>query len=57
MTDHESTEGLTLAALIGVSGIIIATALAVVLCAHRLLDEIETRLGELLAVVEGVGSP
>ena len=55
MTDHESTEGLTLAALIGLAGIIVAAALAVVLFALRLLAAMEARLGELNTVVEGAG--
>ena len=46
MTDHESNDGLTLATLIGLSGVIIATSLAVVLFAVRILAAMEARLGE-----------
>ena len=53
MVDHESNDGLTFGALIGLSGIIVAAALAVVLFALRLLAAMEARLGELKAVVEG----
>ena len=55
MTDHESNEGLTFAAFIWLSGIIVAAALATLLLALRLLAAMETRLGELNAVVEGAG--
>ena len=54
-TDHESTQGLAFATLIGIAGLIVAAALAVVLFALRLLAAMEARLGELRAVVEGVG--
>ncbi len=53
MVDHESNDGLTFGALIGLSGAIIATSLALVLFALRILAAMEARLGELKAVVEG----
>lgn len=53
----ESNQGLTLAAIIAVSGAILVAAFATLLFAVRLLAALETRLSELKAVAEGVGFP
>ena len=57
MTDHESNEGITFAALIGLAGLIVATALATALLAHRVINERERELREINAVLDGVGFP
>ena len=55
VTDHESTEGVTFATLIGLAGLIVAAALATALLAHRVINARETELREMNAVLDGVG--
>lgn len=55
MTDHESTDGVAFAALIGLANMIVAALFALVLRALQLVASMETELGRLKAVVDGVG--
>ena len=57
MIDHESNEGLAIATLVGLSGVIAAFALTVALFALRLIVAMEKRLGEFNTVIDGVGFP
>lgn len=54
---HECNEGLTLATLIGLSGVIVAAALAVALFAARILMAMKAELDRMNAVLDGVGFP
>ena len=57
MTDRESTQGLAFAALLGLAGLIVASTLAVVLFAARVLIAMKAELDRMNAVLDGVGFP